>query len=131
MAKSKSLPAYKEAQRLVSVLHETTRKAPKELRLTLVQRLLSESVEVIVDIDTANRLRGHARENQIERAKRRAARLDVLLFVAMEQRCLSKGAAGKAMEHIDNLRRQLHGWAKQTTDHLSASPASKADTSTR
>lgn len=131
MAKSKSLPAYKEAQRLVSVLHETTRKAPKELRLTLVQRLLSESVEVIVDIDTANRLQGHARANQIERAKRRSARLDVLLFVAMEHRCLSKGAAGKAMEHIDDLRRQLHGWGKQTTDHLSASLASKAEPSTR
>jgi len=77
MAKSKSLPAYKEAQRLVSTLHETTKKAPKELRYTLVQRLLSESVELIVDIDTANRLQGHARGNQITKAQRRNARLDV------------------------------------------------------
>ena len=131
MAKSKSLPAYKEAQRLVSTLHETTKKAPKELRHTLVQRLLSESVELIVDIDTANRLQGHVRANQIAKAQRRNARLDVLLFVAMEQRCLSKGAAAKAMEHLDALGKQLHGWEKQTTSHLSASPAPKAEPSTR
>ena len=131
MAKSKSLPAYKEAQRLVSTLHETTKKAPKELRHTLVQRLLSESVELIVDIDTANRLQGHARGNQITKAQRRNSRLDVLLFVAMEQRCLSKGAAAKAMQHLDALGKQLHGWAKQTTSHLSASPAPKAEPSTR
>jgi len=130
MAKSKSLPAYKEAQRLVSTLHETTKKAPKELRHTLVQRLLSESVELVVDIDTANRLQGHARSNHIDKAQRRNARLDVLLFVAMEQRCLSKGAAAKAMEHIDGLGRQLHGWSAQTSQ-MSGSLAPKAETSTR
>lgn len=131
MAKSKSLPAYKEAQRLVSTLHETTKKAPKELRHTLVQRLLSESVELIVDIDTANRLQGHARSNHIDKAQRRNARLDVLLFVAMEQRCLSKGAAAKAMEHIDGLGRQLHGWSAQNSSQMSGSLAPKAEPSKR
>lgn len=129
MAKSKSLPAYKEAQRLVSTLHETTKKAPKELRHTLVQRLLSESVELIVDIDTANRVQGHARSNQIAKAQKRNSRIDVLLFVAMEQRCLSKGAAAKAIQHLDQLGKQLHGWARQTASHLSASLTPKTETS--
>ena len=55
MAKAKQLPVYKEAQRLVSVLHETTKKAPRELRYTLVQKLLTEAVEIIVDIESANK----------------------------------------------------------------------------
>ena len=51
MAAAKHLPVYKEASRLVRHLYETTKKAPRELRYTLVQRLLAESVELIVDID--------------------------------------------------------------------------------
>jgi len=79
MAKSKHLSAYKEAQLLVNALHQSTKKAPRELRQTLVQRLLNESVEMIVDIDAANRSRGRDRARLIERATRRKTRTDVLL----------------------------------------------------
>lgn len=129
MAKSKDIKAYKEAQRLVMKLHETTKKAPKELRFTLVQRLLSESVEMIVDIDSANRARGQDRVEKLELAKKRNARLDVLLFVAMEQRCLSKDAAAQAIQHVDNLGKQLHGWHLSTASQLPHSPAQKTEIS--
>lgn len=110
--KAKQLPVYKEAQRLVSLLHESTRKAPRDLRHTLVQRLLSEAVEIIVDVDTANKQSNQERLNAIRSAQQRVARLDVLLFVSMEQRCLSRKASVKAMEHIDGIGKQLHGWQR-------------------
>jgi len=110
--KAKQLPVYKEAQRLVSLLHESTRKAPRDLRHTLVQRLLSEAVEIIVDVDTANKQSNQERVNAIRSAQQRVARLDVLLFVSMEQRCLSRKASVKAMEHIDGLGKQLYGWQR-------------------
>lgn len=128
MAKVKQLPIYKEAQRLVSVLHDTTRKAPRDLRHTLVQKLLSESVELIVDIDSANKSTMEQRVAHINTAQKRVARLDVLLFVSLEQRCLSKGAAAKAMEHIDALGKQVHGWEKNATNQVARSekPESRA-----
>ena len=118
MAKVKQLPIYKEAQRLVSVLHDTTRKAPRDLRHTLVQKLLSESVELIVHIDSANKSSMEKRLEHIQTAQKCVARLDVLLFVSLEQRCLSKGAAAKAMEHIDSLGKQVHGWEKNATNQV-------------
>lgn len=110
--KAKQLPVYKEAQRLVNLLHDSTRKAPRDLRHTLVQRLLSEAVEIIVDVDTANKKSNQERVDAIRSAQQRVARLDVLLFVSMEQRCLSRKASVKAMEHIDELGKQLHGWQR-------------------
>jgi len=128
MAKVKQLPIYKEAQRLVSVLHDTTRKAPRDLRHTLVQKLLSESVELIVDIDSANKSVMEQRVAYIHTAQQRVARLDILLFVSLEQRCLSKGAATKAMEHIDALGKQVHGWEKNAKNQVARSekPESRA-----
>lgn len=130
MAKSKHLSAYKEAQLLVNALHQSTKKAPRELRHTLVQRLLNESVEMIVDIDAANRSRGRERARLIKRATRRKTRTDVLLFVAMDQRCLSIDAAGIAMEHVDSLGKQLHGWLLQTQNQLPVSLAPETESST-
>ena len=118
MAKVKQLPIYKEAQRLVSVLHSTTRKAPRDLRHTLVQKLLSESVELIVDIDSANKSAMEQRLNHIQTAQKRVARIDVLLFVSLEQRCLSKGAAAEAMQHVDALGKQVHGWGRNATNQV-------------
>ncbi len=54
MAIHKHLPIYRDAQRLVTELHDTTRKAPRDLRYTLVQRLLDEAVELCVDIADEN-----------------------------------------------------------------------------
>jgi len=116
--KAKQLPVYKEAQRLVSLLHEATRKAPRDLRHTLVQKLLTEAVELIVNIDTANRNEFEARVKNIQLAQQRVARLDVLLFVSMEQRCLSRKAAIKAMEHVDGLGKQLHGWSRNAKNQV-------------
>lgn len=84
---------------------------------------------MIVDIDTANRLCEQNRHDQINEAQRRKSRLDVLLFVAMDQRCLSKGAAAKAMEHIDNLGRQLYGWAAQAKNQMLGQGSQKAEPS--
>ena len=116
--KAKQLPVYKEAQRLVSLLHEATRKAPRDLRHTLVQKLLTEAVELIVNIDTANRNELEARVKNIQLAQQRVARLDILLFVSMEQRCLSRKAAIKAMEHVDGLGKQLHGWSRNAKNQV-------------
>lgn len=48
MSTHKNLPIYREAGRLVAHLHQSTRKAPRDLRHTLIQRLLDEATEVCV-----------------------------------------------------------------------------------
>jgi len=58
--KAKQLPVYKEAQRLVSLLHEATRKAPRDLRHTLVNRLC-----IPVMITTESHRRRAMRINQL------------------------------------------------------------------
>ena len=93
MAAAKHLPIYREAYRLVAHLHQATRKAPRDLRHTLVQRLLDETVECCVDIADANRASGEDRAARIDRLANRIHRVNTLLTVAMEQRCLSTGAA--------------------------------------
>jgi hypothetical protein len=101
MAPSANLPIYREAYRLVSHLHQSTRKAPRDLRHTLVQRLLDESVELCVDISDANRNSGAVRAESLTRLQRRVGRVDTLLTIAREQHCLSTGAAAVGMEHVD------------------------------
>lgn len=130
MAKSSNLPVYKTAQRLCAALHETTKKAPKELRATLVQRLLNESVDLVVDIDSANRTFAQIRKEEINTAQKRAARIDALLFVASDQRCISLGAFALCVSHIDEVKKQLHGWAAQTQNQLTSNQAPNVRPST-
>lgn len=113
MARVKNLPIYREAQRLVTHLHQCTRKAPRDLRHTLIQRLLDETIETCVDIADANRAT-QTRPDILDRLASRTHRVGTLLNVAMEQRCVSTGAAAVAMQHIDSLTRQTHGWARAT-----------------
>lgn len=130
MGAAKHLPIWKDAQRLVKMLHETTRKAPRDLRHTLVQRLLTEAIELLVDIDTANRTSGAQRLDHIRQAQQRIVRVDVLLQVATDQRCLSLGAAAQAIEKIDVLGRQAHGWAASTTKTLATTGPPEPELST-
>lgn len=114
MARHKNLPIWRDAHRLVDQLHATTRKAPRDLRYTLVQQLISEAVEICVDIADANRATGTHRSDRLANLQRRTTRVDVLLQVAMDQHCISLGAAANAMETLDAVSRQAHGWAKHT-----------------
>lgn len=114
MAPHANLPIYRSAYRLVSHLHQATRKAPRDLRHTLVQRLLDEAVEVCVDVADANRNSSQDRIAVLMSLQRRIGRLDTLLQVAREQHCLSTGAAAVALGHLDELGRQAHGWTRST-----------------
>ncbi len=114
MAATANLPIYRSAYRLVSHLHSATRKAPRDLRHTLVQRLLDESVEICVEIADANRNSGPTRKDLLSQLQRRVGRVDTLLQIAREQHCISTGAAAVAMEHIDQLAKQSTGWQKAT-----------------
>jgi hypothetical protein len=102
MAPSANLPIYREAYRLVSHLHQSTRKAPRDLRHTLVQRLLDESVELCVDISDANRNSGAVRAESLTRLQRRVGRVDTLLTIAREQHCQPQCLSGcsKAWKHL-------------------------------
>lgn len=127
MTAHQGLPIYREAIRLVGHLHQCTRKAPRDLRHTLVQRLLDESVQACVHIAMANKADKRDRADTIASLSATIARIDVLLTVAREQRCLSIGAAAVAMEHVDALGKQAHGWGRHTTSH-SGKPESEPST---
>ncbi len=127
MTAHQGLPIYREAIRLVGHLHQCTRKAPRDLRHTLVQRLLDESVQACVHIATANKADTRDRATAIAALAATITRIDVLLGVAREQRCLSLGAAAIAMEHVDALGKQTHGWGRHTNSH-GGKPASGPST---
>lgn len=118
MAIHKHLPIYRDAQKLVHQLTVSTRKAPRDLRYTLVQQMVTEAVELCCDIADANRATDHARATQLEQLQRRTARIDILLQVATDQRCLSLGAAANAMEHLDAVGKQAFGWSRATNVSL-------------
>lgn len=120
MKGSKGLPVYKSGTQLVSHLYQTTKKAPRELRYTLVHKLLSEAVEMLVDIDAANRAFDPSeRLSFLRELQKRALRVGVLLAVAFEQRCLSPGAMALCIQTADALDAQLTGWAKHTEKRVS------------
>jgi len=115
MRGSQNLPLYKAGTQLVSHLYQTTKKAPRELRYTLVQRLLSEAVEALVDVDEANRtFEPSERLLCLRNLQKRIVRIGVLLTTAFEQRCLSTGAMALCVQTVDAFDAQLTGWAKQT-----------------
>jgi len=70
---AKHLPVYKAASVLVRQIYDTTKKAPRELRYTLVHRLISESVDLLVDVDSANRSESMTRFNFIREAQKSLA----------------------------------------------------------
>lgn len=125
MARHNHLPIWRDAQSLVRQLTDSTRKAPRDLRYTLVQQLIGEAIELCCDIADANRATDRARADRLEQLQRRIARIDILLQVATDQRCLSLGATANAMEHLDAVGRQAHGWARSTNvSHGTPEPAS-------
>jgi hypothetical protein len=83
-----------------------------------VQQLVNEAVELCCDIADANRATDHARAHQLDKLQRRTARIDILLQVATDQRCISLGAAANAMEHLDKVGKQAFGWARATNVSL-------------
>jgi hypothetical protein len=127
---SKHLPAYKAASVLVRQLYDTTKKAPRELRYTLVHRLIGESVDLLVDIDSANRSESEVRFGFIREAQKRMVRINVLMTAAYEQRCISKGAAALFVESLSTLEKQLEGWARYTQKSLVGIGQSKLESST-
>lgn len=127
MKHNRHLPIWKDAQELLRLLYEGTQKAPRELRPTLVRRLLDESVELCVHVDQANRARGSARVREIIGAQRAAARIAVLLPIAIDRRCMSLGAGALAVEKQDAVSRQAHGWREST---LSSSRGAESSVST-
>lgn len=118
MSRASYLPIYKEASRLVGHLYSTTKKAPRELRHTLVSRLLGEAVELVVDVDTAHRLEGKDRLDKISVVQQRVVRVSTLLSTAFEQRCLSTGAAAMCIASVDSLGAQAEGWRSFTAKGL-------------
>jgi hypothetical protein len=112
----KHLPIWRDAQRLTEHLHASTTKAPREMRYTLVQRLLSESVEVSVTIANANRASRKDRVVHIRTLHEHLTRVDVLLQVSLQQKCLSRKSAAHAIELLDNVARQR--WAQRITEPL-------------
>jgi len=131
MASAKHLPVFKEGNRLVLDLYQTTKKAPRELRYTLVQKLLSVAIELVVSIDSANRQQKPGpRLAEIRVVQERHVRIGVLLTAAYEQRCLSKGAMAACLLRIEELEKQIVGWAKYTENSLAASMQSDSAVST-
>ena len=127
---AKHLPVYKAASVLVRQIYDTTKKAPRELRYTLVHRLISESVDLLVDVDSANRSESMTRFNFIREAQKRMVRISVLMTSAYEQRCISKGAAAIFVESLATLEKQLEGWSKYTQKSLVGVGQSKLEPST-
>jgi NTP pyrophosphatase (non-canonical NTP hydrolase) len=117
MVAHKHLPIWRDAQRLTMHLHEATTKAPREMRYTLVQRLLSESVEVSVAIANANRAKGSRRKESLGDVLDHLVRINILLQVALQQRCLSRRSAAHAIEMLDTISKQAHGWERSTIGH--------------
>lgn len=131
MKGTKALPIYKTGMQLVSHLYQTTKKAPRELRYTLVHTLLSEAVELLVDADSANRsFDASQRLSFLQSMQRRALRIGVLLATAFEQRCLSPGAMALCIQTMDSLDKQVSGWAKHTEKRVSGIGALEPELST-
>jgi len=122
VAVTKHLPIWRDAHNLVRILYTTTRKAPRELRYTLVQQMLQEAIEVCVHIDTANRRRGQQRIDAIDDTQQSITRVAVMLQIAVEHRCMSTGAAGQAIDATDAVSRQAHGWRQSTSPSQQPEP---------
>ena len=113
---------------LVLHLYQTTKKAPRELRYTLVQKLLSEAVEALVDIDSANRIYEAAeRLGHLRSLQRRMLRIGVLMTAAFEQRCLGHGAMAVCIATLDDMEHQALKWAIQTENRVDSTGAVKAE----
>ena len=115
MAAAKDLPIYRTAMRLLVHLTETTRKAPRDLRHTLVQRMIDEATDIPVAVALANWIKGPERAAEVKALRVRVVRVQVLVAIANELKCFaSAGSAAVAMEHADALGRQAHGWERHT-----------------
>lgn len=109
-------------------LYQTTKKAPRELRFTLVQKLLNEAVEILVDIDTANRTyEAPKRLSHLRSLQQRILRVGVLLTAAFEQRCLSHGALAVCIETMGSMERQALGWTVQTEKRVDGIGATNSE----
>ena len=118
MKPSETLPIFKEAQRLSSLIVETSSKAPKPYRYTLISRLINLSLDLIGFIDTANR-DVNTRIGVLLKASATIQKIKTLVFISVDSRCFSLNASALIIKSIEKISEHLDRWIQYSKERSS------------
>lgn len=119
MALAQHLPIYKLASDLCSLAADLTKNMRREFKRTLGEKLLTECIEVTIQIFRANTAEGTERVRHIQQILERIQVIELMLRLALDKRLIGASQYARTIEITDPLGRQATGWKK----HAATSPA--------
>lgn len=119
MALAQHLPIYKLASDLCSLAADLTKNMRREFKRTLGEKLLTECIEVTIQIFRANTAEGPERVRHIQQILERIQVIELMLRLALDKRLIGASQYARSIEITDPLGRQATGWKK----HAATSPA--------
>ncbi|MDP3848591.1 MAG: four helix bundle protein [Pseudomonas sp.] len=119
MALAQHLPIYKLASDLCSLAADLTKNMRREFKRTLGEKLLTECIEVTIQIFRANTAEGRDRVQHIQQILERIQVIELMLRLALDKQLIGANQYARTVEITDPLGRQATGWKK----HAATSPA--------
>ena len=119
MALAQHLPIYKLASDLCSLAADLTKNMRREFKRTLGEKLLTECIEVTIQIFRANTAEGTERVRHIQQILERIQVIELMLRLALDKQLIGASQYARTIVITDPLGRQATGWKK----HAATSPA--------
>lgn len=112
--KAKDLPIYQVTFELMKEITQVTRHFPRDLKISLGERLRNDTLEIVLGVYRANAAR-HGRRSIIEGILERVQVVEMTLRLCCDMALINKKRHGKLVGYTDAIGRQAYGWAQSST----------------
>ena len=109
--RAKDLPIYRETFELMKLVTQQTRNFPRDLKVSLGERLRNDCLDIVLNVYRANAAR-HGRREIIESILESVQVVEMTLRLCCDMALMSKKQHGKLVERTDAIGRQAYGWAR-------------------
>lgn len=109
--KAQQLPIYRETFELTREIIKVTRNFPRDLKISLGERLRDDCLDMVLGVYRANAAR-RDRRAIIEGILERVQVVEMTLRLCCDLGLISRGRHGRLVERTDAIGRQAYGWAK-------------------
>jgi len=109
--KAKDLPIYRDTFELMKMITQLTRNFPRDLKISLGERLRNDCLDIVLNVYRANAARQGRREI-IEAILESVQVVEMTLRLCCDMALISKKQHGKLVERTDAIGRQAFGWAR-------------------
>jgi len=109
--KAQELPIYRDTFELMKLITQMTRNFPRDLKISLGERLRSDCLDIVINVYRANAARD-GRRPIISAILETVQVVEMTIRLCCDLALISKKQHGQLVERTDAIGRQAYGWEK-------------------